>query len=121
MTDWNGLSVRLCLFIIFLLVLEASSHVFALPGEMTGTVTHIVDGDTFEIRVVNGTKYIIRMADVNESEIDQSGYDETKAALDTMIFGKTLLGCGRSLSGMPGALVTGLLLFPTLTIIPPIS
>ena len=90
MTDRNGLSVKLCLFLIFLLVLGASSYVFALPGEMTGTVTHIVDGDTFEIRVVNGTKYTIRMADVNASEIGQSGYDEAKAALDTMIFGKTV-------------------------------
>lgn len=57
---------------------------------MTGTVTHIVDGDTFEIRVVNSTKYTIRMADANASELGQSGYDEAKAALDTMIFGKTV-------------------------------
>lgn len=90
MADGNRLSVKLCLFLMFLLLLEVPGYVFALPGEMNGTVTHVVDGDTFEIRAVNGTKYTIRMADVNASEIGQAGYNEAKAALDSMIYGKTV-------------------------------
>jgi hypothetical protein len=75
---------------MFLLLLEVPGYVFALPGEMNGTVTHVVDGDTFEIRAVNGTKYTIRMADVNASEIGQAGYNEAKAALASVISGKTV-------------------------------
>lgn len=90
--DGNRLSVKLCLFLMFLLLLEVPGYVFALPGEMNGTVTHVADSDwdTFEIRAVNGTKYTIRMADVNASEIGQAGYNEAKAALDSMIYGKTV-------------------------------
>lgn len=82
--------MKVCFVLIFLLLLPALSVVFAYPGEMNGTVTYVVDGDTFDIAVVNGTKYVIRMADVNASEIGQAGYAEAKAALNSMIAGKTV-------------------------------
>jgi endonuclease YncB( thermonuclease family) len=78
------------LVFLFLFLLVAPHAVYAYPGEMNGTVTQIVDGDTFYFVALNGTKYTIRMADVNASEIGQTGYVEAKAALDSMIYGKTV-------------------------------
>lgn len=71
--------------LIFLFLTLAPSAAFAYPGEMNGTVTDIVDGDTFHIVAVNGTKYTVRMADVNAVEIGQAGYAEAKAALTSKI------------------------------------
>ena len=61
---------------------------FARPEEVNGTVTHIVDGDTFDVLASNGTEYRIRMGDINAVEIGQAGYVEAKAALDSCISGR---------------------------------
>jgi hypothetical protein len=82
--------MKMCFVLIFLFVLATPNLAFAHPGEMNGTVTHIVDGDTFDIAAFNGTKYRIRMADVNASELGQVGYAEAKTALESIIAGKTV-------------------------------
>ena len=82
--------MKICFFLIFPLLLVVPNIAFAHPGEMNGTVTATVDGDTFHMLAVNGTRYTIRMADVNASELGQIGYAEAKAALDSMIYAKTV-------------------------------
>lgn len=82
--------VKTCLLLalLFLAVFPAVS--LAYPGELNGNVTEVVDGDTFRILAENGTKYTIRMADVNASERGQAGYDEAKLFLNALIYGKTV-------------------------------
>ena len=54
--------------------------------EKTGTVTNIVDGDTFDLS--NGDR--IRPADIDAPEIGEEGYQEAKDYLTTWIYGKTV-------------------------------
>lgn len=82
--------MKVCFILIFLFLLATPNLAFAHPGEMNGTVTHVVDGDTFDVSAVNGTKYRIRMADVNAVEFGQAGYAEARTALESMIGGKTV-------------------------------
>ncbi len=74
-----------CIILGVLLISAASGIAFARPGEINGTATHVIDGDTFDILASNGTEYRIRMADINAVEMGQTGYDEAKAALNSMI------------------------------------
>ena len=84
------LKMKIYFVLILLFLLATPNLAFAHPGEMNGTVTHIVDGDTFDITAVNSTKYRIRMADVNANELGQVGYAEAKTALASKIDGKTV-------------------------------
>ncbi len=77
------MKIYLLLTLLFLAAFPAVS--FAHPGELNGTVTQVVDGDTFRILTENGTQYAIRMADVNASERGQVGYDEAKSFLNSLI------------------------------------
>jgi endonuclease YncB( thermonuclease family) len=58
--------------------------------DLTGKATYVVDGDTFDVTVANGTQYRIRLADVNASEKGQVGYGEASNYLDSLVFGKTV-------------------------------
>jgi endonuclease YncB( thermonuclease family) len=78
-------------FLLALLFLAVFPVVtFAHPGELNGIVTDVIDGDTFKITAMNGTKYTVRMADVNASELGQVGYEEAKSSLSALINRKTI-------------------------------
>ncbi len=80
--------MKTCLLLALLFLAMFPAVSFAHPGELNGTVTGVVDGDTFRILAENGTRYAIRMADVNASELGQVGYDEAKSFLNSLINGK---------------------------------
>lgn len=82
--------MKIFLVLISLVVFAVPSVVSAYPGEMNGTVTRIVDGDTFDILAVNSTTFRVRMADINADETGEAGYAEAKAALGSMISGRTV-------------------------------
>jgi micrococcal nuclease len=84
----------LFMFIVFLmlaqmLTLGATSSP-QVNIDLTGKATYVVDGDTFDVTVANGTQYRIRLADVNASERGQVGYDAAKDYLVSLVFGKTV-------------------------------
>ena len=58
--------------------------------DLTGKASFIVDGDTFDVTVANGTEYRIRLADVNASEKGQVGYGEAWNYLESLVYGKTV-------------------------------
>ena len=66
------LKMKVYFILLFLFLLATPNLALAHPGDMNGTVTHVVDGDTFDVSSVNGTKYRIRMADVNAVEFGQA-------------------------------------------------
>ncbi len=84
------MKTKIFLLVIVLFLVPFPALSFARPGELNGKVTDVVDGDTFKIVAVNGTKYTIRMADVNASELGQVGYDEAKSFLNSLISEKTV-------------------------------
>lgn len=72
-----------------LMIVYAQNSVLA-EIDLSGQATYIVDGDTFDVTVANGTQYRIRLADVNASEKGHAGYSESKAYLSMLLFGKTV-------------------------------
>jgi len=57
---------------------------------LTGVVDKVVDGDTFCATVANGTQYTVRLADLNAKELGQTGYQEAKDLLNSLIYDKTV-------------------------------
>jgi len=55
-----------------------------------GTASSVIDGDTYDISASNGTQYRVRLADVNAPERDNTGYNEAKEYLTTLIDGKSV-------------------------------
>lgn len=60
-----------------------------LAAEFTGPVTHIVDGDTFDMRSGTGTVRI-RFCGIDSPEQGQTGYQAASDALRHLIYGKTV-------------------------------
>ena len=60
------------------------THDWEVDGQ--GTVTYIVDGDTYDLSSVGR----IRLADVDTPEQGESGYQEAKSYLSSLIDGKTV-------------------------------
>ena len=82
------------LALLIITTLIATPKAFALTPstrfEITGFSDLIIDGDTFDITAENGTKYRIRLADVNANELGQEGYEEATQYLKTSISGKNV-------------------------------
>ena len=85
-------SLAALLLFLFILVISSFGSASCYTGEvdLSGTVTYIVDGDTFDIVTANNTEYRIRLADVNASEEGQVGYVEAKNFLSSLIFNRTI-------------------------------
>ena len=49
-----------------------------IRGNITGVVIHIVDGDTLDLDINNGTMTRIRFSLVNTPELGEPGYKEAK-------------------------------------------
>ncbi len=78
-----GLTALVILLITFSI---AVGPVYSFEVDATGTVTRIVDGDTFHT-----SQDTIRLADVNTPEKNEPGYSEAKSALSEMVLGKEVL------------------------------
>jgi endonuclease YncB( thermonuclease family) len=61
----------------------------ALAADVVGTVSHIVDGDTFDIQPPAG-KVRIRFCGIDTPERGQPRFDEARVALERMIDRKTV-------------------------------
>jgi endonuclease YncB( thermonuclease family) len=59
----------------------------AFQTDLSGTVSYVHDGDTFDI---NNGKTAIRLADINAPEIGETGYSEAKWFLYNIVYGKTV-------------------------------
>lgn len=59
------------------------------PSGESGVVTHIVDGDTFDVNL-NGVTKRVRYIGINTPESDQACYAEATAADSLLISGKTV-------------------------------
>lgn len=53
-------------------------------------VTYIVDGDTFDVILADGTEERIRPPQIDTPEIGECGYEEAAAALEELILGRTV-------------------------------
>lgn len=60
-----------CLMIAMLFV--TTVRAINVEIDLIGLTTNIIDGDTFDIKTANGTKYRVRLADINASELGQVG------------------------------------------------
>lgn len=60
--------------------------VASVGAEFNQVVTHIVDGDTFDL--ADGTR--IRVCGIDSPEDDEPGFHESAAALEAMIAGKSI-------------------------------
>lgn len=74
---------------LLFLILLTFPHIpttYALTYDYTDTVTHIVDGDTFDGS--SGRRY--RLADIDAPESNEAGYTTSTSALTGYILGKTV-------------------------------
>lgn len=58
--------------------------------EIEGNVVNVIDGDTLDIMVYNGSQYRIRLADIDAPERDEKGYVEAKDYLRMLVYGETV-------------------------------
>ena len=63
----------------------------ALPGQITGTVISISDGDTFTLLTADRKQYKIRLHGIDCPEKNQPFGQEAKTFTGEMIFGKTIV------------------------------
>jgi hypothetical protein len=81
------------LFIVMLAIsqfLIIGTYASSFEKALTGVADKAVDGDTFYATVANGTQYTVRLADLNAKELGQTGYQEAKNLLNSLIHGKTV-------------------------------
>ena len=76
-----------------LLIMTACNMTVPAPGAAvsgeTGTVTHIVDGDTFDVQLSTGN-YRVRYIGINTPERDQPCYQDATNANAALIGGKVV-------------------------------
>lgn len=75
-----------------LLFLSSIIVIMGVNGEVDEivAVTKVIDGDTFDVTVTNGTRFRVRLADVDANESGEVGYVEAKEYLCGLILGKTV-------------------------------
>lgn len=54
------------------------------------TVVHVVDGDTFDVELPDGTEERIRPPQIDTPEVDECGYAESSAVLEELILGEVV-------------------------------
>jgi len=74
------------LFVIVALFIS----ILCYSAEIRGTVTKVVDGDTFVFKTEEGDKFRVRMAHIDAPESSQPFGDQSKTALATMIDSQTV-------------------------------
>lgn len=62
----------------------------APPSPFHAVVTHVDDGDTFNVRAEGGRSYRVRLAGVDAPEVDQSFGTESRNRLRTLVFGQSI-------------------------------
>jgi endonuclease YncB( thermonuclease family) len=88
---------RLKIFAIFVLIFLFLAIVdvrfvnaLKIRIDFSGVVDYVVDGDTFDVTLINGTSFRVRLADVNAVEFGESGYFEAKDYLKSLVYEKTV-------------------------------
>lgn len=81
-------SILIILFVAVSSVCDVKANVVKI--DFSGVVDFVIDGDTFDVTLGNGTSFRVRMADVNAVELNQVGYDEAREYLKSLIYEKTV-------------------------------
>ena len=78
--------------IILLVTLSSVGNVQAsdVKIDFNGVVDFVIDGDTYDVTLANGTEYRVRLADVNAVEIDEVGYAEAREYLKSLVYEKAV-------------------------------
>jgi endonuclease YncB( thermonuclease family) len=87
------------LFILFLSLTTSIQVVNAIQVDLTGYVSYVHDGDTFDIDSGNTA---IRLADIDAPEYGEPGYDQAKWYLFDLIYNKTVYLDQSTLNGYSG-------------------
>ena len=104
----RSVQVLVASFIALLVVVVPTDADAAGLQSWTGTVTRVVDGDTFEVRLTNGTEQTIRVAGINTNETSaepKCWADEATSRLEGLVMGKSVRlearDAGSSAQGRP--------------------
>jgi endonuclease YncB( thermonuclease family) len=76
-------------------ILIPTTH--AIQTDLTGQVSYVHDGDTFDI---NSGNTAIRLADIDAPEYGEAGYDQAKWYLYNLVYGKTVYLDQSTLNGL---------------------
>lgn len=82
------ISILIILFVALSSVSIVKANVVKI--DFSGVVDFVIDGDTFDVTLGNGTSFRVRMADVNAVELDEVGYAEAREYLKSLIYEKTV-------------------------------
>lgn len=78
---------RLSIWSLIGIVLSCNAY----GQDFSAKVDNIIDGDTLEISLINGKKYIYRLAYIDAPELDQSYGKRSKRNLEKHILGQQVL------------------------------
>jgi|SRR3989344_2698236 len=83
----TGILIIIFFFVFFFFYTEYNT-----PEILNNTVVNVIDGDTFEYYNSNSNSFItIRLLCVDTPEVNQSGYEEAKEYLETLILDKEVI------------------------------
>lgn len=81
---------RLLLFLLVFFSINTLLSAQNQPGKLTGKVTYIVDGDTFDLLTEDSVKVRVRLNGIDCPERKQDYYQVCKEALGKYIFAKNV-------------------------------